>query len=244
MKPSGGFLTLFCQQSGTYAGLVKCSEVVKLLEHSTITVTAMLTRLRDPQPSHQGNGKDKNKTKTKATSKAKASKFAYQPHQTRIRLVVHGPRVSQQVVGDALGNAGHYLQHPFASEVAHTIEYANPHYLAMPGEELPALEAVPAEDSGHDDGAQDYAFDGTTQAHLLRIFDDAGGYESDGHPEPSPRLSVALKKYVLITARSTTDRSRHQLTALSWLMEVESGKLLRVKFPSFWVPGTRASSQR
>ncbi|KAI1355080.1 hypothetical protein F5Y01DRAFT_327926 [Xylaria sp. FL0043] len=64
--------------------------------------------------------------------------------------------------------------------------------------------------------------DEVSRSRILQIFNHADGLEIDLDVRPSPRLQAILM--------------RHQLKALSFMMEQESGRLDSVTFPSLWFP--------
>ena len=169
-------IRLYFAESNTFAALFEQPVLIKLLRYSGVTLEAIL-----PSPD----------VKSKKRGKTAAETLMFPPVVAQI--VVYGNRANMYEVGDALSDAGLYLQHP-SVETDATVEYFNPQYLLRPGETFPQPVAM-ADSSRRDD-----PFEEISRAHAMnqlnQVFDGANGpaageYKVVGQSE---RLRTTLRE--------------------------------------------------
>lgn len=222
-----GLLQLSLQDTGQHAGFFRSTALCQLLEDSKVTLTAKLMAPAHPPTKTQKGGKESKKPATPSKN--------VQPEQSRLHIVVHGQMSNSHAIGNMLGESGFYLQHPTESELHHMVIYDNPHYLLRPGSELPPLERLSIEE---DDGPKrlDMVVGETIKSQFMAMFDGTGPLGMINGFESSRRLLSPLQEYVEFesTHIPLSNQTRHQMTALAWMTEIESGTLTRPNFPSFW----------
>jgi hypothetical protein len=167
-----------------------------------------------------------------------------------LRVIVYGFLQQKDAVADVLAKEGLFLQHPSETELDEGAKYFNPQYLLAPGQDMPSLEKLSISTCCAGGAAssrnllRDYE-----KNQILKIFDTA--YKSDeamATVEPSPRLTTKLKRYqcYIPTERAhtlTRTRVRHQIEALTMMIEKEAGIYDRAQFPVIWKPFTSPSGQ-
>ncbi|KAL7784188.1 SNF2 family N-terminal domain-containing protein [Trichoderma afarasin] len=192
---------LSSQDTQRYAGIINNATLAKIFREFTIKADAKLV--------------------TPTNSRKKTSKKVFQtfrsPVDCPVRIVLYGLATDQYTIGNILGNAGFYFQHPLPSEYDSSMQYCNPHYLLRPGSQLPTLE----EDSATrcDRKMESDLLSASNKGRFMRLFDEASEIILKTSIEPSSRLKSTLKE--------------HQLFALAWLADIEAGGV-REGCPSLW----------
>ncbi|KAF2647161.1 hypothetical protein K491DRAFT_644351 [Lophiostoma macrostomum CBS 122681] len=140
-------------------------------------------------------------------------------HDSVARIVITGPQQKQLEVGTLLSDSGLCFQHPYAEECG-DLEYNNPHFLRRPGSVMPKLQNAPH--SGIAQTATSGSLNETMKSRVMRIFDLSNDATQGIYSQvfASPRLKTRLK--------------RHQLTAVSMMVEREQGGIESCQFPSLW----------
>ncbi|KAI0848760.1 hypothetical protein F5Y00DRAFT_269978 [Daldinia vernicosa] len=128
LKPFGGTLMIYEQNSNAYAGILSNCQLVNALRQTHLKLDATLFISKDEDLGGI------NKTKMKKNTTARAAR------EYSIRIVVYGLMSNKEAAGDLLSDAGCFLQQPYATEVIPGVQYDNPHYLVRPGSEMPKLE--------------------------------------------------------------------------------------------------------
>ncbi|KAI0812102.1 SNF2 family N-terminal domain-containing protein [Xylaria sp. FL0064] len=194
------------QDTGKYLGIVVILSLHGLLASYQLEVKAFVSKVKSDQPIP---------TLKRGKSKAEARS------DYSLRIVVFGSREDKVSIGDFLSSSDIYLQHPLRTECSPGIKYFNPHYLVRAGGEMPKIEELSLT-SDVEEADSVRMIDEVSRSRILRIFDHADGLEINWDVRPSPRLQTALMK--------------HQLKALSFMIEQESGRLDSLTFPSLWFP--------
>ncbi|KAH8887853.1 hypothetical protein GQ53DRAFT_784087 [Thozetella sp. PMI_491] len=142
-----------------------------------------------------------------------------------IRIVVYGFLEQGHAVATTLANGDLFLQHPGESEFDRSVKYFNPQYLLAPRQEMPPLEKLSiyicCSSRGSEDASAPALLRGDERNQILKIFDTT--YMPHGTltmVEPSPRLVAKLK--------------RHQIEALTMMVEKEAGIHEYAQFPTIW----------
>ncbi|KAL6697594.1 SNF2 family N-terminal domain-containing protein [Trichoderma pleuroticola] len=196
---------LSSQDTQRYAGIINNATLAKIFREFTIKTDAKLVTPTNSR---------------KKTSKKEIKSFR-PPVDCPVRIVLYELATDQYTIGNILGDAGFYFQHPLPSEYDSSMQYCNPHYLLRPGSQLPTLE----EDSATrcDRKVESDLLNASNKGRFMRLFDEAS--EITGilrtSLEPSSRLKSTLKE--------------HQLFAFAWLTEIETGGV-RGGCPSLWQP--------
>ncbi|KAI1460050.1 SNF2 family N-terminal domain-containing protein [Annulohypoxylon moriforme] len=213
LETAGDILMFYSQNSGAYAGMFvdpKFIGVFRELRRLHLRLDAMLFISIVEDIGGISVTKKKKRAPVEKT------------REYKIRIVVYGARDDKETVGDLLSNAGYSLQHPYATEVIPRVLYDNPHFLYRPGAGMPELDYLDL-DTADDNPSQTDLGDEIRKSHILRILETAG---ADGEGET-----------VVDTAQSPRLRStlmRHQILALSMMLEKESGYVDRPIFPPLW----------
>jgi hypothetical protein len=174
-------LKLSFQDTGKYAGIMKNEAISRLLSELCATFAAKLIA---PVVAK------------KPFSKSRNFKTTF-PQDCAVRLVVYGFMADQNAIGDILGAAGLYLQHPSSTEYDGLIPYHNPHYLLSPGSQMPAVDMLARDMS--DAVIEKSILDESTKWRLMTLFDetgDEGMQRMAASLKPSPRLRSTLQQYV------------------------------------------------
>ncbi|KFA48846.1 hypothetical protein S40293_01496 [Stachybotrys chartarum IBT 40293] len=206
-------LKLSFQDTGKYAGIMKNEAISRLLSELCATFAAKLIA---PVVAK------------KPFSKSRNFKTTF-PQDCAVRLVVYGFMADQNAIGDILGAAGLYLQHPSSTEYDGLIPYHNPHYLLSPGSQMPAVDMLARDMS--DAVIEKSILDESTKWRLMTLFDETGD-------EGMQRMAASLKP----SPRLRSTLQQHQATALAWLAEIEAGSVVRKGFPSLWQPYSNPAS--
>ncbi|KAI1352030.1 SNF2 family N-terminal domain-containing protein [Xylaria sp. FL0043] len=163
---------------------------------------------------------------TKDIVKRQLGSAEFMPRLCTVRIFVYGLADEEFAVGEALSQAGMFLQHPGSHEIDGSVKYHNPQYFLPPGQDMPPIEELrvsrccrPPTGSV---GACRSSLGELERSQILRIFDSAYELSSSSSVEPSPRLQTKLKK--------------HQLDALMMMMEKEAGIYENAAFPPLWKP--------
>ncbi|PON26702.1 hypothetical protein TGAM01_v204203 [Trichoderma gamsii] len=166
------------------------------------------------------------KKKTSKSSK-KLATIVYSPTNYDIRIVLYGLYTDSIAIGNALGDASFYFQHPSPLEYDSRMQYCNPHYLLRPGFQMPALEEVM--DSKSNRETEQNLLNELTRGRFMKLFDEAGNIDMKTTIEPSSRLKSTMKE--------------HQISALTWMIGVEAGTI-RDELPSLWGPSSYSSPDK
>lgn len=182
LKVSGPYFILRAQASGTHAGILDNSQLLKILGQFPLRLDATLLI-----PEMKGV---ENRMKSRNPSSSTLVE------RYRVRIAVHGFRIDKEHIGKLLSDAGFFLQHPSAAELLPDVEYDNPHYLLRPGSKMPRMEDLSV-DIDRDIPLQDELADEARSTNLLRIFESAavtadGGRVTHLKTTPSPRLRTVL----------------------------------------------------
>ncbi|KAL6821028.1 SNF2 family N-terminal domain-containing protein [Trichoderma sp. SZMC 28015] len=194
---------LSSQDTQRYARIINNATLAKIFREFTIKADAKLVTPTNSR---------------KKTSKKEVKSFRL-PVDCPVRIVLYGLATDQYTIGNILGNAGFYFQHPLPSEYDSNMQYCNPHYLLRPGSQLPTLE----EDSvtGCDRKVESDLLNASNKGRFMRLVDEASEIILRTSIEPSSRLKSTLKE--------------HQISALAWLTEIEAGRI-RDGSQSLWEP--------
>lgn len=167
---------LSSQDTQKYAGIINNATLAKILRKFTIKADAKLVTPTNSR---------------KKTSKKEVQNFRL-PVDCPVRIVLYGLATDQYTIGDILGNAGFYFQHPLPSEYDSSMQYCNPHYLLRPGSQLPTLE----EDSATrcDRKVESDLLSASNKGRFMRLFDEASDLILKTSIEPSSRLKSTLKE--------------------------------------------------
>ncbi|EHK18835.1 uncharacterized protein TRIVIDRAFT_193915 [Trichoderma virens Gv29-8] len=199
-------LKLLSQGSQRYAGIINDAALARVLQEFTIKVDAKLlipTTLR------------------KRTSKT-LPKEIYSPVNCDVRIIFYGLAADQNTIGNILGDAGLYFQHPLSSEYNSNVRYWNPHYLLRPGSQMPTPEEAEEDPGTRCDRAMESDLLNTSnEGRFMRLFDEASDSNLKTNIEPSRRLRSTLKE--------------HQISALAWLTGIEA-RGIRDGVSSLWEP--------
>jgi len=166
-----------------------------------------------------------------------------------LRVIVYGFLQQKEAVADVLANEGLFLQHPSETELDEGAKYFNPQYLLAPGQDMPPLEKLSISTCCAGGAASSRLLRDYEKNQILKIFDTAyKPGEAMATVEPSPRLTTKLKRYqcYVPTERAhtlTRTHVRHQLEALTMMIEKEAGIYDRAQFPAIWKPFTSPSGQ-
>ncbi|GKZ52258.1 hypothetical protein AnigIFM49718_000133 [Aspergillus niger] len=138
-----------------------------------------------------------------------------------LRVFIYGFLGQKEQIGDFLAGKELFLQHPHPSEMDSSVKYFNPQYLLPPGKKdmpPPSQLSISTCCAGRES-----ALGEEETAKIYEIFDTASASKGIKlNIEPSIRLTTALKK--------------HQLEALIFMVEKETGVFDNSQFPSIWVP--------
>lgn len=212
LESFGPYFILRAQPSGTHAGILDNSQLLKILAQFTLRLDATLLIPETKGVEQPLRTKSRNHNSTTFVEKH------------RLRIAVHGFKIDKEPIGKLLSDADFFLQHPSAAELLPDVEYDNPHYLLRPGAKMPRIEDLSMEIDG-DVPSQAELEDEARSGDLLRIFESAA-LAADGDRvthlkvTPSPRLRAVLMV--------------HQRTALAFMLEKESGFMEEPTFPSLW----------
>lgn len=185
IRPFRDILKLYFQDSNKSAGLVVSPALCRLLEASTVELTA--TMIISPIDLRQALIKKSQKTKTQGN---KAQNIT---HEYSVRITVYGARSARASVSTILSGADLCLQHPSAAECKPDTLYDNPHYLVRPGSQLPMLEGSSMPLGSLNTKASD-VLDEVMRSRLLRVFDTASDMGASARASASPRLRSTLKE--------------------------------------------------
>lgn len=130
--------------------------------------------------------------KKASKSSKKSATIVYSPTNCDIRIVLCGLFTDQPAIGNILGDAGFYFQHPEPLEYDSELQYCNPHYLLRPGSQMPALEEVIETKS--DRRREENVLNELTRERFMKLFDEAGDIEMKTTIEPSRRLKSTMKE--------------------------------------------------
>lgn len=202
------------QYDQKYVGIIKNAILATVLREFTLKADA---KLIVPEALRKKASKSSKKLNT----------FIYSPTNYDIRIVLCGFFTDQITIGNVLGDAGFYFQHPSPLEYGSKMQYCNPHYLLRPGSQMPALEAVVETNS--DRRMEQKLLDESTKGRFMKLFDEAGDIDIKTTVEPSSRLKSTMKE--------------HQISALTWMIGVEAGTI-RDGFPSLWELSSDSSSNK
>lgn len=210
LKPFGGTLMVYEQDSDAYAGILNNCQLANALRqiHLKLDATLFISEEKDL------GGINKPKMKKNAPVKA--------AREYSIRIVIYGLGSNKEAVGDLFSDAGCFLQQPYATEVIPGVPYDNPHYLVRPGAEMPKLENLSL-DTVDDNPTHTEIRGEMSKGHFLRIIESAeadGGAVTVVNTSLSPRLRTKLMG--------------HQIIALAMMHEKESGYIEEPTFPSLW----------
>ncbi|UKZ82347.1 hypothetical protein TrVFT333_010134 [Trichoderma virens FT-333] len=199
-------LKLLSQDSQKYAGIINDAALARVLQEFTIKVDAKLlipTTLR------------------KRSSKT-LPKEIYSPVNCDVRIIFYGLAADQNTIGNILGDAGLYFQHPLPSKYNSNVRYWNPHYLLRPGSQMPTPEEAEEDPGTRCDRAMESDLLNTSnEGRFMRLFDEASDSNLKTNIEPSRRLRPTLKE--------------HQISALAWLTGIEA-RGIRDGVSSLWEP--------
>jgi len=177
-KVIGNMIMLKYRDTEKYAGAINEPILSTLLEKSHVDYDITLTASSVAQDLNPRKGKKKT-----TSSKSKVAHF-----------VIYGLKANISIVGNALSEAGLYLQHPSISECDRAVEYFNPHYLVRPGDEMPSLSELSISSDGDPVKTFDI-LDEVGRSRLVQLFDSANA-DSRGivsQIKPSSRLKTTLK---------------------------------------------------
>lgn len=169
-------LKLSSQDTQKYAGIINNTTLARIFREFTIKADAKLVTSTNSR---------------KETSKKEVKSFRL-PVDRPVRIVLYGLATDQYTIGNILGNAGFYFQHPLASEYDSSMPYCNPHYLLRPGSQLPTLE----EDSitRCDRKVEPDLLNASNKGRFMRLFDEASEIILKTSIKPSSRLKSTLKE--------------------------------------------------
>lgn len=184
LKTFGPYFIIRAQASGTHAGILDNSQLLKILGQLPLRLDATLLIPEMKGAERSLRAKSRNHDSTTLVEKY------------RLRIAVHGFRIDKESIGKLLSDAGFFLQHPSAAELLPDVEYDNPHYLLRPGANMPRMEDLSMEIDG-DVPSEDRLEDEARSSNLLRIFESAalaadGGQMAHLKATPSPRLRTVL----------------------------------------------------
>lgn len=184
LKPFGPYFILRTQASGTHAGILDNSQLLKILGQFSLRLDATLLI-----PEMKG-------VEQPLRTKSRNHNSINLAQDYRLRIAVHGFKIEKDRIGKLLSDAGFFFQHPSAAELLPHVEYDNPHYLLRPGAKMPGMEDLSMEIDG-DVPSQDELEDEARSSDLLRIFESAalaadGGRMTHLKATPSPRLRTIL----------------------------------------------------
>ncbi|KAI2921278.1 hypothetical protein CBS63078_2712 [Aspergillus niger] len=138
-----------------------------------------------------------------------------------LRVFIYGFLGQKQQIGDFLAGKELFLQHPHPSEMDSSVKYLNPQYLLPPGKkDMPPPSQLSMSTCC---AGRESALGEEETAKIYEIFDTASASKGiQLNIEPSMRLTTALK--------------RHQVEALIFMVEKETGIFENSQFPSIWQP--------
>ncbi|KAI0902849.1 hypothetical protein F4823DRAFT_637700 [Ustulina deusta] len=206
LRPSGTLFKIHYEDTGKYLGILLMPALQDLLTSYNIRVKAFISQAKS----------DKLLVPVK-----RGKPRQYEPPEYSLRIVVFGSSEDKNAVGRFLSTSDLYLQHPLRTECDLSVDYFNPHYLVRAGGEMPKIEELSL-NSEVEEVKSTARVDDVAKSRILRMFDHADGVEIDLDVRPSPRLQADLMK--------------HQLKALSFMMQKESGRLGNLPFQSLWYP--------
>ncbi|KAI1120285.1 SNF2 family N-terminal domain-containing protein [Nemania abortiva] len=207
---TGAIAKLYQQDQGVCTAILVSRPLGDLLEQFTVRLAATIC----------------GKKRKLAKQKRHATDAELAPRPCLVRMLVYGLKDEGNAVGDALSQAGLFLQHPGEHEIDKGIKYHNPQYLLPPGQDMPPMEALRVslccrpQTSTH--SASRSSLGELERSQVLRIFDSASGFSPPAMIKQSPRLQTKLK--------------RHQLEALVMMVEKEAGIYDNASFPPLWKP--------
>lgn len=167
---------LSSQDTQRYAGIINNATLAKIFREFTIKADAKLVT----------------PTNSRKTTSKKELKTFRSPVDCPVRIVLYGLAIDQDIIGNILGDAGFYFQHPLPSEYDSSMQYCNPHYLLRPGSQLPTLEEDSA--TGCDRKVESDLLNASNKGRFMRLFDEASEIILRTSIEPSSRLKSTLKE--------------------------------------------------
>ncbi|KAM0817858.1 hypothetical protein AB5N19_03665 [Seiridium cardinale] len=139
-----------------------------------------------------------------------------------LRVVVCGSVLQRHDVARLLVQEQLFLQHPSQADLDEGVRYLNPQYLLPPGQDMPPLEHLSVStccvngSSSTRDLLRDFE-----RNEILKIFNTVStSSEAIKTIQSSPRLRTEMK--------------RHQMEALTMMVEKEAGIYDRAQFPAMW----------
>lgn len=109
--------------------------------------------------------------------------------QKQLWIILYGFQKDIKEVGSLLAANELYLQHPYQFDQSKT--YANPHYLARPGQKF----HLPSSVAGSEPKDEDSALHEIEKELILRIFDCAQGPDTVSLVQTTSKLRIELKPY-------------------------------------------------
>ncbi|KAJ3541976.1 hypothetical protein NM208_g3367 [Fusarium decemcellulare] len=202
---------VYLKNSSERIGVVLSDALCRLVDEFAVTLTATACRKKQ-------RVFDTRESTERAINKINSVNFC------SLRIICYGFLQQSHDVADILAKGGLFLQHPGATEFDRAVKYLNPQYLLPPGEDMPDIEKLSIYTccAGRFGSSRD-ALGELEQSQICKIFNTI--YEDDraiAAIEQSPRLSTKLK--------------RHQIEALTMMVEKEAGVYEGAQFPSIWAP--------
>ncbi|KAI1420543.1 hypothetical protein F5Y12DRAFT_788176 [Xylaria sp. FL1777] len=203
---SGTLFKIQYEDTGKYLGILAMPPLQDLLTSYNVKIKAFISKVRSDKP-------------VAPVKRGKSN--LHESSEYSLRIVVFGSSTDITAVGRFLSTADLYLQHPMRTECELGTDYFNPHYLVRAGGEMPKIEELSLLSDG-EKVKPAAILDDVAKSRILRMFDHADGIEINLDVKPSPRLRADLMK--------------HQIKALGFMIEKESGRLENLAFPSLWFP--------
>ncbi|SPO06912.1 uncharacterized protein DNG_09606 [Cephalotrichum gorgonifer] len=208
IRPNGGVLSLYFEESGQFAAIIDSRALRKVLSHYAPRLVATLSL----KQSH--NSKPGKKSKRPGTSDPK-----WRVENATVRITVYGNMRHKDDIADLFSGEGLFFQQPTVEEYDSSVPYFNPHLLLRPGAEMPKIEDLSISDP-RSAASRPALLDEVNQGKIWRIFDLANGDGASVSVAASGRLKSPLR--------------HHQLQALNMMTERERGIIEDAKFPSLW----------
>ncbi|KAK9796579.1 putative RING-type domain-containing protein [Seiridium cardinale] len=155
-------------------------------------------------------------------ARPEATRWADARISAALRVVVCGSVLQRHDVARLLAQEQLFLQHPSQADLDEGVRYLNPQYLLPPGQDMPPLEHLSVStccvngSSSTRDLLRDFE-----RNEILKIFNTVStSSEAIETIQSSPRLRTEMK--------------RHQMEALTMMVEKEAGIYDRAQFPAMW----------
>ena len=184
IRPNGGVLGLYFDDSNQFAAIVESSALRKVQNLYAVRLVASL----QPKPSD-----DNERGKKPKRSGASGSKWRMV--EASARITVYGLMNKKDAIADLLSDEGRFLQHPTAEECEPEVPYFNPHFLLRPGAEMPKIEELTIQETPSAAGKAG-VLDEVNQGKIWRIFDLANGVGASASVAASKRIKSVLREYV------------------------------------------------